>query len=661
MKKKYLKPVIFLSMLLLLLLVNTVASTTALAEVVKAPTKTCTYYMDEYTFSTEDGMEITREILRVPDPENYYFKKGRYALRTESERYHYDYYMLYEKESDKRVDTYGVELILLGDEVYLTWKAMDSFYYLGTAENGHEYWAYFDANGKLVKDTVVHGLYTVDKNGLFDFHASDLYKRMLDKYTTEYYDGERSYYESVGYSEEEIEKRLAELEPFTATMRYSDIFSTKKVGYILNRIECSFLGEWVAKGTVQNLPEYTCTGHFEKTSDGQLKYLADALVKHEQLYISPIKMISQSNEGYKYQYDETYDYKHTVIKAQEYLTDILIELEGETYYFDKDGIAAKNEWIYMPQEGCYFYFDENGHCVTDSWVARDGELYRVGSGGAMVDGIVHNPWYEKNGKHICISEDGTIYYGAREEEYKVFQKLLEFQEKYPGGSHIGICGVFANKFVEYAFGKNAKGTTYEYNWDDIKVGDTISGKGGLSGAEYVSHIIVVLAKTKDYISFAESNWDDDEATHYGRSLGRWYFDELYENGEMDFEFTTYYSAKDRNPKEFKPKDVTFSAEAVDGRIKLTLDRNEDAVKYRLYMCTEENGKYERIKTINGENELVYTTKKLESGTYYFKARSCIVIDGQEIWGNYSRISCTVPEGEGDTVKQVIGSLAGTNK
>lgn len=60
--------------------------------------------------------------------------------------------------------------------------------------------------------------------------------------------------------------------------------------------------------------------------------------------------------------------------------------------------------------------------------------------------------------------------------------------------------------------------------------------------------------------------------------------------------------------------------------------------YAIYMSTNKNNGYEKIKTIKGKNTIKYTTKKLNKNkTYYFKIRTYKTVDGKKVYSSYSTI------------------------
>lgn len=548
-------------------------------------------YEVNYVFKSEDGISITHKALQLYKPENYYFQEC-------IDDYYNDEpaktYRLYEKDTGEPAYIGGVyeNLVLFNDDVYLMKDGVcivNRFYFIGEGENGCEYWIYFGNDGKMAKDAVIYGTFKLDKNGLFNYRQSDLYNRKLK--------ADKDYIPDV-----------------------------KDVTDILNKKKASNLGKWVKTEDYKpGKPLSSVDGHFEEDKKGRLRFWANSVLQNKSLtpVSSSIFTYYKYIEGYQYQPDDTYDWKTTELAENEYLKDILIEIDGDYYYFDNEGYAAKNKWVFV--NNADNYFDKEGKRVSNDWVARDGELYRLDDDGC----IMKNCWVNEGNKHLYLSYDGTIYYSAKEKECNVFNKIEEFRKIYPENTEVGICAVFADMMVKYLFGKNTKGKKYAYDWDKIKVGDTIAGD---------NHIFVVMAKDRYCITAAESNNTWDLSAHYGRvPLDKEGLDELKKKGKMRYTFTTYYSAEEYSVNDFKPQKAKLSAQKSNNTVAVELDKSEGAVGYCIYMSNSRNGEYKLIKTIKAENELKYTVKNLSAGEYYFKARAYRIINGRKVWGDYSNI------------------------
>lgn len=497
--------------------------------------------------------------------------------------------MLYEKASDESYsigNLYG-NILLFNDDIYLIKNGIcvvNQFYYIGKGDDDCEYWVYFGNDGKMAKDTIINGVIKLDKNGLFDYRQSDLYKRTLKSV--------KNYIPNIN-----------------------------DVTDILNKKKTSNLGKWVKiEDYVAYKPLFTTNGHFVNDENSQLRYWADSVFKNTALIpSSSILNIQKYREGYQFLPDDNYDWKTILIAENEYLSDILVEIDGQYYYFNDKGYAVKNKWVWLDNE--YNYFDGTGKRVTNDWVAKDGELYRLDRYGS----IMKNSWVNEDDRNTYVSYDGTIYYNVKNKEHDIFEKIWEFSKKYPEGTEVGICSKFADMLVDYLFGKKAKGTKYSYDWDKIKVGDTIADD---------KHIFVVMSKDRYCVMAAESNRGWDLAAHYGDiPIGKAKLDEL---SKIRYIFTTYYSSA-KSITDFKPQKVKLSAKSSNNMVTIMLDKSEGAVGYCIYMSNSKEGDYKLIQTIKAEDELKYTAKILSSGDYYYKARAYRIINNNKIWGEYSSI------------------------
>lgn len=593
-------------------------------------------YEVDYVFKTEDGNSISKKVLEIYDCENYYFQD---YVDDDYDRGKTNTYRLYDKDSGEPycIGSSYENIMLFNDNTYLIKNGIcivNEFYYIGKGDDDCEYWLYFGNDGKMVKDTIINDAIILDKNGLFDYRQSDLYERTLELFIQEetvrarwINDDEdiRKQYAKKGFNKKQIDKMINEkVSNYVkeAVKNYSP--NIDDVTDILNKKKTSNLGKWVkTEDYVAHKPLFTAEGHFEKDKKDQLRYWANSLLKNTALIPSSSVLNYQKYlEGYQYLPDDKYDWKMTIIAENEYLSDILVEIDGDCYYFNEKGYAVKNKWVSLDEEN---YFDDAGIRVTNEWVAKDGELYRLDKHGT----IMRNGWVKEDGGNTYLSYDGTIYYAAKDKEYEMLKKINEFARRPSSGTEVGICSKFAAMLVHYLFGENAKGTKYTYDWDKIKVGDTISGD---------NHIFVVMAKDGGCIWAAESNWNGDLTEHYWRdALSKTELDELSKKGKMRYTFTTYYSAAEKSISDFKPQKVKLSAENSNNTVTIKLNKSEGAVGYCIYMSNNKNGNYKLIKTIKAEDELKYTVKNLSVGDYYYKARAYRIINNKKVWGEYSSI------------------------
>lgn len=95
-------------------------------------------------------------------------------------------------------------------------------------------------------------------------------------------------------------------------------------------------------------------------------------------------------DGGKYYY---YDKNHQMVKNQ------MLEVDGETYFFQADGSAMTETRTFDPSGTYWIYFDENAHMVKDT-IVKDKES--------------DNSWYfDKDGHQVFgdyVKTNGTAYY-----------------------------------------------------------------------------------------------------------------------------------------------------------------------------------------------------------------------------------------------------------
>lgn len=600
-----------------------------------------------YPFMTEDGVIINSVTLISYDTEQFLIEE---ADRNQSHRMN-DYrlnsprtYRLVEKKTREDVahSSYSHEKFFLydGDIYYIKDQVIytNYFLHLGADAELNHYWIYFGKDGKMVKDTVIDGAFIIDKNGLFHYQESDLYKRLVDKYTKELtesgqylFDNEenRQAYKKEGYTKKKIDALIQkQIADYVKDSLESRLPSKEMVSGLINKAWCVELGSWVPYGEA---PEYETVevegARFETTKDGKLRCYVDSITRVERLHPITPRMLIQRYNGYDYDSDDTYEWRKTILAENEYLSDIQVEIDGDLYYFDENGYAIKNQWH---ESYFLFYFGKDGKAIRNSWVARDGELCYVDEQGR----VETNTWIEDKTGRLFVTGDGTIDYGQTEKEYEIYNKILKFRDRPDKPEKIGICSTFVDILVQQLFGKEAKGTRYTYDWDKIKIGDTIAGD---------NHIVVVMRKTDDAIYVAESNWDGDLTEHYLRdAFFKENLDELMKKGKMYYQFTTYYSAEPKDASMFKPDKPTLSTKRTGNTVTLSFTETKGAVGFTIYMSQKKNSGYKAIKTVKAEDALTYQKTKLANGTYYFKVRAYRMVDGEKIWGDYSNVvKCTV--------------------
>ena len=78
------------------------------------------------------------------------------------------------------------------------------------------------------------------------------------------------------------------------------------------------------------------------------------------------------------------------------------KIGGATYYFEKDGAAAKNKWVKINKK--YYYFEANGKMAVNKWVGQ----YYVGSNGARTNLTLQAGIQTIGGKKYCYDSKGNM-------------------------------------------------------------------------------------------------------------------------------------------------------------------------------------------------------------------------------------------------------------
>lgn len=133
--------------------------------------------------------------------------------------------------------------------------------------------------------------------------------------------------------------------------------------------------------------------------------------------------------------------------------------------------------------------------------------------------------------------DASSYVKVGWTEAQVQERLLSLKEMYPDGTKVGECGAGAGKITVALYGKTRD---WDFGFDNneqqvlpigfvhyvitvprggnlrdlIRVGDRIYTKG----ADNAGHASVVLSRDDYGITVVESNWNGDEAMHWGRKI-----------------------------------------------------------------------------------------------------------------------------------------------
>ena len=208
--------------------------------------------------------------------------------------------------------------------------------------------------------------------------------------------------------------------------------------------------------------------------------------------------------------------------------------DGANWFYLNSSGAMKTGWLELGTN--WFYFYENGVMATNTYI---GEWYVDANGyyvsGYMTDAqILGKIEYLKTkypeGKywnHVGISTTGDTseiitntpcYHGAFS-SYSTCNRYDIFNADIEGYSWIKgyQCAGFAFKLSDEIFGTDADRIYYNYNFDSIRVGDTI--RIGEYFGNY-GHSVVVIGKSKNYITVAECNAGNTCKINWGRKISR---------------------------------------------------------------------------------------------------------------------------------------------
>ena len=126
---------------------------------------------------------------------------------------------------------------------------------------------------------------------------------------------------------------------------------------------------------------------------------------------------------------------------------------------------------------------------------------------------------------------------------------------------------------------------------------------------------------------------------------------------MMFSQQLLFPVKAESTTEKPAKPVISVSEESDGTaVRITISPTERAEGYLIYMKSESDEKYKKIKTLkkDGTAKRTYTVKDLEDGTYSFKVKSYLKTDSATIKSAYSKVkSITIEAPEDDEETNIV--------
>ncbi len=96
------------------------------------------------------------------------------------------------------------------------------------------------------------------------------------------------------------------------------------------------------------------------------------------------------------------------------------------------------------------------------------------------------------------------------------------------------------------------------------------------------------------------------------------------------------------------KPVISLSEAKNGTaVNITINSTSDAEGYLIYMKSDINSKYKKIKTLKKDGTVTrnYTVKNLSKGIYSFKVKAYLKENGKTVKGSFSTIKVISLDGE----------------
>lgn len=523
--------------------------------------------MEEYSLRANNGVTIKIDVMVFKDETGLYWKETEKGFQ------------LY-RQSENGDDNVGwsYAYLKIGDSIYCISDDVRISGFIPVYNRKQaidEYWLYFNEEGKLQGNIRAYGLFDVEESGLYIYKNSELYNDLNEAMRNKYIE----LYSSDDYIEQQIAYRTEYLRADSSKLtdkeirakvtkeikseiedvkiyNYASEYTANQITDILNRTGSTGAGKETVKKEGAKIPEYyklSVKGRWEKSENGKTKYYCNKAVEKTALismYASSLNNRISKGVYFNYFPLDKYDWVEKILFKDEYITNYALKIDGEYYVFDRNGYMITNKWIYTGEDSeinfdilpkntsdsgeCeYIYVGKDGVIARNQWIKKDGVKRHLNKDGRMD----YNTWVKDKNRGYWVNGDGKLDTSRTNEEYKVAMKLVKMQDKYPQYSNVGSCQSFMNKAIKYVFGASAKGTTYKYDWNKIKVGDTIA----FTLTEGYSHIGMVMSKNEDMLTLVDSNYDGDNLAYYGRTVI--YKDTLDKKGNgwaKNFVFTTYY-------------------------------------------------------------------------------------------------------------------------
>lgn len=135
-------------------------------------------------------------------------------------------------------------------------------------------------------------------------------------------------------------------------------------------------------------------------------------------------------------------------------------------------------------------------------------------------------------------------------------------------------------------------------------------------------------KTRNYkeLDTVETNEYTDTKLTYGKT---YYYKVKACNSDNNC--SGYSSVVSKKVIPGKPK---FTTKVEEKEISLEVTKMEGSTGYKVYQSKSKNSGYKKVTTLT--DELIYTNT-LNKGTYYYKVRTYVTVNGKKVYGKYTSV------------------------
>lgn len=193
--------------------------------------------------------------------------------------------------------------------------------------------------------------------------------------------------------------------------------------------------------------------------------------------------------------------------------------------------------------------------------------------------------------------------------------------------------------------------TYRDNINPGTASITITGIGTYGGSKTVTFKIAQVSLSSATVKVANQTYNGEEKTP--AVTVRLNGDTLREDEDYVVEYRNNkkpgkatvvitgmgdYSGTKKATFVIRPKKVTgLSVRAKTKAASLSWKRDSYVSGYELYRSRKKASGYKRVGTLSKNSYTACTNTKLSSGTYYYKVRSYVLVDGKKYYGTFSTV------------------------